>query len=382
MGEALTYPEYEREPAPPAGAATDDVPVFKCVLQSPISNALATALDLECAMIAVPWEPDEQTARELHISSDERLPIEIAEIVGAESAVLLAGKTVAAEAAEANWFLLPVSSGRGPAGVCLLRGARSKVARDERDREVLSSMLHALEHELETLRSAASAKSRTRQLSVLAGGIAHSVRNPLAGISTVAQLLRGRTGGDASMRRCVDLMLEEADKVEGLMRDFLEYGSCVEPCLLEENAHRILTSSVSDMQAGLSARGIEVALSKANGLPPVKTDAELLGRAIRVIIANSIEGMPQGGRLCTRLSAKREGDRDRPTGVEMLFADTGAGIRPGAESRAFTPFFKVGARRMGLRLAAAEKFVKLLGGAIRARPAQGLELVLTIPAAR
>jgi len=332
-------------------------------------------LDLECAMIAVPLEPDERAAGELCMSSESGLPAEVADIIEARLDALLAGEAAVAEGEGGNWFLFPLPNGGRPAGVCLLRASRRVVWRDAREETVLNSMLRAMANELDTLRSA----EWERELSLLAGGLAHSVRNPLAGISTVAQLLRGRVGDDPSLRRCVDLMIEEADKVEGIMRDFLEYGSSVEPCFRKENAYRILTSALSDMRPRLGARNIRVTVSGSRGLPPVNTDADLLARAIRIIIANCVEGMPQGGALDMRLSAVRGRGS---SGVEIAFADTGAGIEPGDEGRVLEPFFKIGTRRMGLRLVAARKFVERLGGTIHARPGKGLELAVTIPAAQ
>jgi len=113
--------------------------------------------------------------------------------------------------------------------------------------------------------------------------------------------------------------------------------------------------------------------------PAVDIDTTEMQQAIRNLMNNGIEVMPQKGTVSvrTRLSDDRRS-------VVIAVGDTGPGIPPDALDKIFTPFFTTKARGTGLGLAVVRKVVDRHGGSVEVETEAGRGTVfkLTLPMAQ
>ena len=99
----------------------------------------------------------------------------------------------------------------------------------------------------------------------LAAGIAHEVRNPLASISGSVQILRsGLEEEDHEQRRLMDIVLREADRLDGLIRDFLHYARPAPP-RRERVELSLLTEELREMYDTNRPSGVSAAFERGSG---------------------------------------------------------------------------------------------------------------------
>jgi len=353
----------------------------KWILRCPLLTALVQVLDLEDAIIAVPWEINTSLTEQLlfSVAPPAHMHHQVLSWDPADSS--LEKQTWCTAEENGIWFSLRLDHRGEPIGICMLRAKRAKLAQDAAGEKILQSLLRAVEAQLATLKLAQAGRRTQENFSPLACGIAHSVRNPLTGISTVAQLMQSRVGEDPFLLQCMERIGGDVDRVDRVMGELLDYANPVEPCFLREDVYGIIESLLRDMEPYLDASRIVVRLTRSCTLPMVRTDADVLRKVLRILIENSTQGLPDGGKLSIHLSADGANGQSGQDHVLVHVADTGMGIEKGKEKFVFQPFFKADDRRMGLRLATAERLIGLIEGKIRALPGDSLEILISLPQA-
>ena len=127
--------------------------------------------------------------------------------------------------------------------------------------------------------------------------------------------------------------------------------------------------------AGEVPAAVEVAVVAAPGLSPVLADPDGLVMALRELVRNACEAMPEGGRLT--VSTRRTDDGR----AQLVFADTGGGIAPDNLEKIFEPFFTTRERGTGLGLAITRQIVERHHGEIRlqSEPGTGTRVTVRVP---
>lgn len=191
---------------------------------------------------------------------------------------------------------------------------------------------------------------RLASVGELASGLAHEIRNPLAGIKTAVEILcekiRRRDGGDdADLRDVVNEVSAQTERVHRLVDDLLQYARPKPPqtvrCSLRDLVEKCLT--LIGPQAEKQGVAVEFAC-RANDCE-VCADPEQIHQAILNIVLNAIQAMPNGGRLGCSM------DEDAGNGFVLLHVqDNGQGMTPEAQQRVFSPFYTTKPRGTGLGL--------------------------------
>jgi PAS domain S-box-containing protein len=206
-------------------------------------------------------------------------------------------------------------------------------------------------------------KSRLEALGELSAVIAHEVRNPLGVIFNSIGSLRRLTGGGGDARTLVDIVGEEADRLNRIVGDLLDFARHAPPQLAPDRLEQVVEEAVSVALAQPPA-GVEVVRRLAAPLPEVALDAGQVRQAVLNLVVNAVQAMAGGGRLTVR------------TFVEGCFAvaeveDTGPGIPEVIRDRVFEPFFTTKATGTGLGLPVVRRIVEGHGGELRLRTGPG-----------
>ncbi|MGE0710606.1 MAG: PAS domain S-box protein [Planctomycetota bacterium] len=208
-------------------------------------------------------------------------------------------------------------------------------------------------------------------LGELAGNVAHEVNNPIGIVSGKARLLlSGRDELPPRVRRDLEKMVDQCDRVSRLTRGLLDY------CRPSVQPRELLDVRIPFRKAlgfvGSKALRHQVELQDELGElapPPVFASCGELEQVALNLILNAIDAMPGGGRL--HVSCAGAAHERRP-GVEVLVEDTGEGIRPEHLERVFEPFFTTkDVKGTGLGLAICYGLITSHGGRIEVQSSLG-----------
>ena len=222
------------------------------------------------------------------------------------------------------------------------------------------------------------------RLGEMSAGMAHEIRNPLAALAGAMQLLRRDVGGDEQSARLMDIVVQEAKRLDRIITEFLRFARPPALAPVVCNLNHILAETLELLALEClpsSPVRIETCLSKEPLL--AQADADQLKQVFWNLGLNAVQAMPQGGMLTvsSRLRpACQMGDQDR---VEIAFQDTGRGIQSDHLEKIFLPFFTTKSAGSGIGLAAVHRIIDLHGGGIQvsSEEGQGARFVITMPAA-
>ncbi len=205
--------------------------------------------------------------------------------------------------------------------------------------------------EFKELQSRLKLRDRLEGLAVMASGIAHELRNPMAVITGYASMLLKKA--DPSIQPIVEAIQKEINLMDGIVRDFLTFARYEEPSPVDVNMEALLKEVIDSFHLPASIE-LSVRIEPSQGL---RADETLLKQAIKNLIQNSLEAMPSGGIL--KITGERSGDSYR-----LTITDTGTGIAPEIREKIFMPFFTTKERGTGLGLAIVHKVITAHGGEI------------------
>lgn len=234
-------------------------------------------------------------------------------------------------------------------------------------------------------------RDRLAALGQMAAGLAHEIKNPLGAIKGAAQLLNEEhetSRLDASSREFVGIILEEVERLDRVVGSVLDYArpSQGNPGLIDINAVVLRTLQVLSNERN---DGINIDVSCAQDLLPVRADSEHLRQVLINLVRNGTQAM--NGRGTIRVTTwQRHGWRpgwntnSRMTDwVEIAIHDEGPGIMPQVLENLFVPFFTTKIQGTGLGLAISHRLVEAMGGRIlvASQQGQGSTFSIVLPAA-
>lgn len=217
---------------------------------------------------------------------------------------------------------------------------------------------------------------RLAALGRLSAGVAHEIRNPLAGIRTTAEILRGRIDAEDDRGRFVDVILEETIRLDRIVGSLLQFAKPPEPRLARVDVPGLLERA-RQLAAGRSAdRRVTIRIRKPRDLPSPLADRDQILQVVLNLLLNGVEATPEGGEVCASAEASLDGKR-----VHVMVEDDGPGVPPAMQERIFDPFFTTKAGGTGLGLSISQNIVARHGGSLRVEDAgSGTRATVSLPA--
>lgn len=210
----------------------------------------------------------------------------------------------------------------------------------------------------------------------LSASLAHEIRNPLAGISGAAGILRRGNAKPENFRECLEIIEKESQRLNKLLTHFLEFARPRAPRLQPTDLRAVIESVIALAEHSQGAAAIVFRRVVPDTLPEVECDSEQLKQVLLNLVINSIEASQRGViELCASVSDAT---------ATITVRDEGAGLPPGREGQMFEPFVTTKDNGTGLGLAIAAKIVEQHGGALTAsnRPGRGTEMIVQLPLRR
>lgn len=202
---------------------------------------------------------------------------------------------------------------------------------------------------------------RLASIGEMAAGIAHEIKNPLAGISAAVSIIKDDMAPDDPRESILGEVLQQVQRLDRTLNDLLFFGK---PSLPEFNCvdiNAIITTTLKFASQHRGGGNIEKILLLEPELPPVFADDKQMQQVFLNIILNAFQAMSQGGVLTITTSRVL---RNGAEFVKADISDTGLGIPPQILGKIFTPFFTTKAQGTGLGLPICSKLVHLHNGEI------------------
>ena len=213
----------------------------------------------------------------------------------------------------------------------------------------------------------------------LSANIAHEIRNPLASLSGAIEALVRELPADPGRERLVEIVLHESERLNRIIRDFLEYARPAPMASHAVDLADLLEEVVLLVEHRSLPAELKVIREYGEKLP-ARVDPQQLRQAIWNLCINAVQAMPEGGEL-------RVGGRVVPGGgpprLQLWISDTGQGIAETDLPQIFEPFFSTKAEGSGIGLALVYRVVQDHGGQIevRSQPGSGTSFMLILPSA-
>jgi signal transduction histidine kinase len=211
--------------------------------------------------------------------------------------------------------------------------------------------------------------------------LAHELRNPLAPISTAAQLLKASPGDRARVERSAEIIARQVRHMTELVDDLLDVSRVTRGLVELERTpvemKSVVAHAIEQVRPLIEARGHELGTRMASGDVYVLGDRTRLVQVVSNLLNNAAKYTPPNGALSVSMTVADE--------VEIRVADTGMGVEPHLLPQIFD-LFTQGERTpdragggLGLGLALVKSLVELHGGHVRAESeGRGLGSAFTV----
>ncbi len=210
----------------------------------------------------------------------------------------------------------------------------------------------------------------------LSAGLAHEIKNPLAGIKGAIEVIRDSMPATDVHRDILGDVLHEVGRIDRIVRDLLNYAKPRPPSLsaiqLEDLAQRIIAM----VRQSVKSETLSINLEVANELPDFTGDETQLEQVLLNLLLNAQNALAGAGRIDVRLRH----DSDEAL-IRMEVEDDGPGIPEDIRKKIFHPFFTTRTDGTGLGLATCLKNVQYHGGTIEVQsdPGRGTRFSVAIP---
>jgi PAS domain S-box-containing protein len=224
---------------------------------------------------------------------------------------------------------------------------------------------------------------RLVSLGKLASGIAHELRNPLAGIKTTAQALGEEMSGDDSRREYLNRITKEIDRLNDLLKTFFSFAKPQKLNLIHCEIKDIINEIIPFLIKEIADKGIRFVETYHPQLPKIKVDKTQMHQVFLNLFLNAIQAMPNGGELKIEASPiySISSDGFKKNFIKVVISDTGRGIPPHIVQKIFDPFFTTKPKGIGLGLSITYQIIKKHGGTIKVESQweQGTSFILNLP---
>lgn len=211
-------------------------------------------------------------------------------------------------------------------------------------------------------------------LGELAAGLAHEIRNPLAGIAGVIEIVGRDLPSTSPARAVVKDIRQEIAQINRILTDLLQTARPHPPEIRQGNLNTTVEHAVMLARQQALSRPIRIELKKDLALPEVEHDSDQIHQVLLNLLLNSIQAIEGPGLVTVALEPHADC-------VAIIVADTGRGILPEHLPNIFRPFYTTKGNGTGLGLSLARRIVEEHHGRIEVSSSagEGTKFVVLLP---
>src|SRR5271170_2699145 len=236
----------------------------------------------------------------------------------------------------------------------------------------MMQQLRESRQEIERLhRTQMSRAEHLATLGELATGLAHELRNPLAGIAGVIEIVGRDLPATSPARAVVKDVRLEITRISRTLTDLLETARPRRPEVRRSNLNTTVEHAVMLARQQVLSRPIKIEMQQAPDLPEVEHDSDQIHQVLLNLLLNAVQAMEKTGTVNVEI-----GSRDGYASV--VVSDTGRGISPQNLPNIFRPFYTTKGDGTGLGLSLAHRIVEDHHGRIEVSSVVGKGSTFTV----
>ena len=268
-------------------------------------------------------------------------------------------------------------------------GYTLSVIRDDADQAVGAVMFFKDLTRVEQQEERERLRDRLASLGEMAAGIAHELKNPLAGLEVMAGLLRRQVPDSPDAQSILADIISEAKLANAIVQEMLDFVRPVRLQMEQTEIGSVLHQAVTLAETKARRGNSLVRVNIAGGLPAIDGDHHQLCQVFTNLLINAFEALDGKGRIDINAAVEVvepdpafAGDAHTPTHTVVIdVIDDGPGVPPGLADKVFDPFFTTKTQGSGLGLPIVRKIVDAHDGRIDlvSAPGQGTRFRVTVP---
>jgi PAS domain S-box-containing protein len=221
---------------------------------------------------------------------------------------------------------------------------------------------------------------RLATLGELSAGIAHEIRNPLAGIKASAQVLQESFDGNDFRGELVTRIVKEIDRSNELLKEFFKFAKPSKPHRSFYDVEMIIDGVYLLLAPRLKKRRISFGKKIRDEIRQIYVDENQIEQVFLNLFLNSIDALPDGGKIeigigmaHMSVSNLKKGKitKRQVQAVEVLVLDNGTGIESDLLEKIFNPFFTTKSDGLGLGLSISNRLITENGGKMEVESTPG-----------
>jgi two-component system sensor histidine kinase HydH len=217
------------------------------------------------------------------------------------------------------------------------------------------------------------------EIALLAGGLAHEIKNPLSTIGMNIELMAEDLDIENSPRdrrtmQKIETVQRECAHLEDILIAFLQFARAGELNRVDSDLNAEVSDFIEFYQPQATERGIEISPHLASDLPVVLMDRSLMRQVLMNLALNAQQALPDGG-LLELQTYFRDGR------VHLDLIDNGKGMNEATRLKMFQTFFSTRSGGSGLGLPTVRKIIEAHEGTIScdSEPGRGTRFTISLP---
>ena len=232
------------------------------------------------------------------------------------------------------------------------------------------------------------ALQRAEQLMVvgeMAAGLAHEIKNPLAGIKVSIEVLTAELELEQEDKEVFKRIIDEINRIETLLKNLLSYAMPPTPQFVSTDVNKMIESAIKAAAFSLKSpsqkthakrrKDIRFVRELSETLPPILADGAQLQQVMLNLLLNAIYAVHEAGSISVKTEETAGGS------IRIVVSDTGKGVDEAEIQKLFQPFFTTKPKGTGLGLSICKRLVEQHNGSIEAvrNPDRGLTFSIELP---
>jgi signal transduction histidine kinase len=214
-------------------------------------------------------------------------------------------------------------------------------------------------------------------LGELAAGLAHEIRNPLAGIAGVIEIIGRDLPKESPARAVLKDVRNEVQHINRIVSELLEIARPKSPEFRVADLNATAEHAVLFARDQAISRNVAIELMKEDSEQLVEHDTGQIHQVLLNLLLNGVQACDNGGKVSVEVSHNDDSAR-------LVVVDTGKGIPPEILANIFRPFYTTKGNGTGLGLSLARRIVENHGGTLDVDSwvGKGSRFIVTLPKRR
>ena len=229
--------------------------------------------------------------------------------------------------------------------------------------------------EIETMhRTQMSRAEHLATLGELATGLAHEIRNPLAGIAGVIEIIGRDLPATSPAREMVKDVRLEINQINRILTDLLETARPHPPQMMRSNLNTTVEHAVMLARQQVLSKPIKIEIERDPDLREVEHDSDQIHQVVLNLLLNAVQAIDGAGTVTVRIG-------EREDCAIVCVTDTGRGMTDQQISQIFRPFYTTRNNGTGLGLSLVRRIVEEHNGhvGVTSTPGEGSTFEVEIP---